>query len=82
MANFASQVVVALAGALASAPLCALEIRGNIITLTAEELDGCESNGGCLVIPRAVLIRYIEQMTGQAYEAGKSDANTTCPNKT
>ena len=40
-------------------PAYALQTAGNTVTLTDEEVIQCSSNGGCLLVPREVVLRYI-----------------------
>jgi hypothetical protein len=59
-----------LAGCLASAPLCALEKEGPVITLTDEEDALCEDGGGCIVAPKDELYKAFEVVRTKAYEEG------------
>ena len=36
----------------------------NAIRLTSDEMAQCMAGGGCLVIPRNILQRYVEQLQG------------------
>jgi hypothetical protein len=67
-----------LAGCLIASPLCAVEKIGPILTLDAEEDEACESGGGCLVIPRAILEQAIEAYGARTYAAGRA----SCRNST
>ena len=68
-------VTVFLAGCLASAPLCALEQDGLVITLTPEEGAACEEGGGCLVIPQAVVEGFLMRKMQEAYAEGTKECN-------
>lgn len=53
----------------------ALETKGNNIVLTPEEMAQCVDGGGCLVVPRAILIQLLEA----SVEKGKKmSSNTSC----
>lgn len=51
----------------------ALETKGNSIVLTSEEMAQCVDGGGCLVVPRAILIQLLEA----SVEKGKKMSNNT-----
>ncbi len=69
--------VVGLLGLMLVTPLGAVEVDDNKIILTNEEVAACLTGGGCLVVPRAVLLDEIERQARRAYEAGKRE----CPNR-
>jgi hypothetical protein len=51
----------------------ALELKGNTITLSPEEMTKCIEGGGCLLVPQAVLQHLIET----SVEQGKKMSNNT-----
>ena len=65
-----------LCGCLVAAPLCALEKVGATFVLTPEEDATCEENGGCLVVPRAVLEEAVQEHAQRAYLAGLAKCRT------
>lgn len=50
-----------LAGLLVSAPLCALEVKDNTITLTDNEVQMCKDSGGCGVVTRDGLMQALKE---------------------
>jgi hypothetical protein len=62
-------LVVLLAGALISSPLCAVEVKGNIVMLTDEDVMMCEDGGGCGV----VTIDALREALQKKYDAGLHD---------
>ena len=60
------KLVALLAGCLISAPLCALEQVGNVVTLSDDEMSQCDSGGGCTVAPKEL----IREMIRGAYITG------------
>lgn len=63
-----------LAGALASAPLCAVEVQGNHIILDESEMLMCALDGGCSVVTNNALRDAIANEVARALAA--------CRNKT
>jgi len=51
----------------------ALEAKDNTIILTQEEVAQCVAGGGCLVVPRAMLMELLEV----SVEKGKKMSNNT-----
>ena len=63
-------LAVLLAGAMASAPLCAVEIKDNhIVTLTDDDVAVCENGGGCGVVSHDALAEALQER----YNAGLHD---------
>jgi hypothetical protein len=60
-----------LAGCLISAPLCALEKKGPVITLTEQENALCDADGPCVVAPIGVL----ERLYAKAYAEGATSCH-------
>ena len=63
-------LIAFLCSLLVSAPLCAVEKDGLILTLTQEEDTACDEGGGCLVVPRDVLEKAADAYAQRAYNLG------------
>lgn len=60
------KLVAFLAGCLISAPLCAVEKEGLVITITAEEDAACDEGGGCYLAPKSAILEALHD----AYQEG------------
>lgn len=47
--------------AMAAAPVMAAKVEGNVITLESQEVAGCQSGGGCVLIPKRLLHDMLQQ---------------------
>jgi hypothetical protein len=60
-------LIALLAGCLISAPLCAYERNGNVVTLTPGEAEICDQDDhGCSLAPNSMFINDLKQ----AYQLG------------
>ena len=62
-------LMVLLAGALISAPLCAVELKGGRVLLDDDDVQMCKDGGGCGVVTNDALREALQKK----YEAGMHD---------
>lgn len=60
-------IVLALAGALGTCPVVAVEV-----TMTQDEHDKCEAQGGCEVVTRDFIRGLLQRAYSEGHAAGKS----------
>lgn len=61
-------------------PAPALEMEGNVIRLSDEEVAMCEAEP-CLLVSKAKLRLHLAEAVTQAFEEGRRYERATCPNK-
>ena len=59
-------IPVFLALCLAAAPVVGMQVGGNIITITPEEVQGCRAGDGCVFATKAAILDALKAATDRA----------------
>jgi hypothetical protein len=72
------KLAIFLAGCLAAAPLCAIDVQGNAILLDADEMAKCAEEGGCHVVTKLQLLQVMTEIRDNSIKLGQQ----SCANRT